>query len=105
MFFAIISHLFPAAFSPTFARARFAPLLATTSSAFFSATFIRFVYGRPCAAFRFFAANATFFITLLDIVSLPLLLGVYFFLLPRAIGPPSKQTDFADRSDLVPSQD
>ena len=33
-FFAILSDLFPAAFSPTFARARFAPLLATTSPAF-----------------------------------------------------------------------
>jgi len=38
--FAIISDLFPAAFSPTFARARFASLFAATSAAFFQADLI-----------------------------------------------------------------
>jgi len=38
--FAIISDLFPAAFSPTFARARFASFFAATSAAFFQADLI-----------------------------------------------------------------
>ena len=77
--------LFPAALSSAFARTRFTSFFPATSSAFFPTTLVRFVHGRPCAALRFLAADAAFFVASFNLNAFRFCFDVYFFLLPRAM--------------------
>ena len=83
-----------AAFSSAFARTRLASLFPATSSAFFTTALVRLIHGRPCSAFRFFAADTTFLVTSLDLRCLPFLLRcVFLFASSCHELPPSQVSD------------
>ncbi len=77
-----------AAFSSTFARTRLASLFPATSSAFFTTALVRLIHGRPCSAFRFFAAYSAFLIASLNLRCLSFLLRCVFFLASSCHGLP-----------------
>ena len=83
--------LSPAALSSAFARTLFTGFFSATSSAFFAATLVRFVHGRPCAALRLFAAYATFSVAAFDLRCLPFLLRCVFLLASSCHGLPPFQ--------------
>src|SRR2546430_17670429 len=77
-----------AAFSSAFARTRLASLFPATSSAFFTTALVRLIHGRPCSAFRFFAAYSAFLIASLNLRCLSFLLRCVFFLASSCHGLP-----------------
>ena len=80
------------AFSSPLTRTRFTSLLPATSSTLFPAASVRFVHGRPCAAFRLFATDPTLFVTSFDLRCLSLLLGCVFLFASSCHGLPPQDS-------------